>query len=74
MDPVLITSVAIVFLGAVSSTLRFARKRLKHEVGLHVSMLLAEHAQNSLPSPSTGCGSGCLAQVGVSRHGGRGRG
>ncbi|MBT1105677.1 MULTISPECIES: hypothetical protein [Streptomyces] len=40
----LITSVAIVFLGAVSSTLRFARKRLKHEVDplLGVAQLVAE--------------------------------
>ncbi len=74
MDPVLITSVAIVFLGAVSSTLRFARKRLKHEVELQVSRLLAGHSHRSLRSPSAGCGSGCLAEVGVSRHGGRGRG
>lgn len=73
MDPVLITSVAIVLMGAVNSSLRFARKRLEHEVGHHVSRLLAEHAQSSVLSRSASCGSGCLAEAGVSRHGGHGQ-
>ncbi|MFJ1618438.1 hypothetical protein ACIODT_38810 [Streptomyces sp. NPDC088251] len=69
----LITSVAIVLMEAVSSSLRFARKRLEQEVGRHVSRLLAEHAQGRLLSRSAGCGSSCLAEAGVSRHGGRGQ-
>jgi hypothetical protein len=71
VDPVVIASVAIVFMGAVSSALRFARKRLEHEVGRHVSRLLSEQAHSSPLSRSAGCGIGCLAGAGVSRHGGR---
>jgi hypothetical protein len=72
VDPVLIASAAIVFMGAVGSALRFARKRLEHEVGRQVSRLLAESVQSGLLSRSAGCGIGCLAEAGVSRHGGRG--
>lgn len=72
MDPVVIASVAIVCVGAVSSALRFARKRLEHEVGRHVSRLLSEQAHSGLLSRSSGCGSVCRAGTGVSRHGGRG--
>lgn len=71
MDPVLFTSVAIVFMGAVSSVLRFARKRLEHEVGLHVSRLLTQRPQSGLLSPPADCGIGCLAEAEVSRRGGR---
>lgn len=73
MDPVLITSVAIVLMGAVSSSLRFARKRLEQEVGRHVFRLLTKHAQDSLLSHSADCCGSRLAEAGVSRHGGRGQ-
>lgn len=72
MDPVLIASVAVVLMGAVSSTVRFARRRLEYEVARHVTRLLSEGAQSGLISRSAGCGIACVAKAGVNRHGGRG--